>query len=152
MVDPRQNARIASHPSGDEVMHSIVKNHRHLAIALGLVLLPIGAFATMGTTNQTSGPVSCDIRTSQSGGQITLNALASTDSDINGNYAFRVTSTDSSNGTNINQSGTFSATSSKPAMLGSVMLGANGAAYKATLDITVDKQKISCSKRIGDSA
>lgn len=133
-------------------MHSIVKNHRHLAIALGVVVLPIAAFAAMSTSRLPTGPVSCDIRTSQSGGQITLNAVALADRSVNGNYAFRVRSVDSFNGTNIDQSGPFSAGPSKPATLGSVMLGANGATYKATLDITANNQSISCSKRIGDGA
>lgn len=132
-------------------MHSIVKNHRHLAIATGVILLPIAAFATMGTATQSAGPVSCDIRTSQSGGQITLNALASTDRSVNGNYTFHVSSTGTLNGTNIDQSGAFNATPSKPATLGSVMLDGKGG-YKATLEVTVDKQTVSCTKRIGDSA
>ncbi|TWD51102.1 hypothetical protein FB480_10564 [Agrobacterium vitis] len=133
-------------------MQSIVKNHRHLAIAMGVVLLPIGAFATMGSGTQSAGPLSCDIRTSQSGGQITLNALASTDRSVNGNYTFHVSSTGASNGTNIDQSGAFSASPGKPATLGSVMLDASGATYKATLELTVDKKTVRCTKRIGDSA
>lgn len=133
-------------------MQSIVKHHRHLAIAMGVVLLPIAAFATMGTASQPNGTVSCDIRTSQSSGQVTLNAVAQAATSVNGNYTFHVSSTGGSNGTNIDQSGSFSATPGKPATLGTVMLDARGTTYKATLDITVDKQKISCTKRIGDSA
>lgn len=130
-------------------MHRIVKHHRHLSIALGVVLIPIAAFAAMGVTTQPNGLVSCTIRTSQSGGQIMLNAETSSARAVNGSYSFHVSSADSSNGTNIDQNGTFSATPSRPASLGSVMLNASGDTYRATLDIIVDQQKTSCSKHIG---
>lgn len=134
-----------------QAVNSIVKHHRRLSIALGVALVPMAAFAAMGLTTQPDGLVTCDIRTSQSGDQIMLNAETSAERNVNGSYSFRVSGTGSSNGTTINQSGAFVATPSQPATLGSVMLNAKGASYRATLDITVDQQKTSCSKRIGGS-
>ncbi len=132
-------------------MYRIVENHRRLAIALGVLVVPITAYAAMSAATQPTGLLTCDIRASQSGGQVTLNPSVTTQNTANGSYAFKVNSVGASNGTNINQSGNFAAQPHQPVTLGSVMLDATGTVYQATLDIKTNSQKISCSKRIGSS-
>ncbi|MQB46452.1 curli-like amyloid fiber formation chaperone CsgH [Rhizobium sp. ICMP 5592] len=130
-------------------MHSIVNHPRRVMAALALLLVPAGALAAMATAGQSVEPVRCEIRATPESGMVALEALVHADKNASGTYSFRVESVGGAGGTNIEQSGAFNATSGRPATLGAVTLGAKGAVYDATLDVTVGGKSISCTQRVG---
>ncbi|MBB3612439.1 curli-like amyloid fiber formation chaperone CsgH [Rhizobium sp. BK602] len=130
-------------------MPHIVNHPRRLLTAIALVLLPAGALATMVTAGPSDGPLRCEIRATPQGGMVALEALAHADKRVSGTYSFHIESAGGGGGSNIDQSGAFDAAPGRAAMLGSVSLGAKGAVYDATLDITTGGKSISCSQRVG---
>ncbi|MGX5830120.1 curli-like amyloid fiber formation chaperone CsgH [Mesorhizobium sp. 43Arga] len=130
-------------------MLRIVKHPRRIITALTLILVPVGALATMATADQSIGPVRCEIRVTPQGGMVSLEALAHADRNVTGIYSLHVESAGQTGGTNIVQGGAFSAANGKPAKLSAVTLEAKGAVYDATLEVTVDGKNISCAERVG---
>lgn len=130
-------------------MPGIVNHPRRVVAALALILIPAGALATMATGAQPGGSLRCEIRATPEGGVVALEAIAYADKGVSGTYSFHVESAGGAGGTNIEQSGEFSAASGRPATLGTVTLGGNGAIYDAKLKITVGDKSISCAERIG---
>ncbi|GGE15487.1 hypothetical protein GCM10011390_38260 [Aureimonas endophytica] len=130
-------------------MFRILNQPRRAVLALALVLLPAGALATIGDAGASAGPLRCEIRAVPSGGMVALEALARSDRSVGGSYAFQVTSAGRGGGTDIHQGGAFRAAAGETARLGRVTLGADGAVYDATLDVTVGGRTISCTERVG---
>ncbi|BAV47523.1 hypothetical protein MesoLj113a_18010 [Mesorhizobium sp. 113-1-2] len=130
-------------------MLRIAKHPRPVITALALILVPVGALATMASADQSIAPVRCEIRATPEGGMVSLEALAHADRDVSGTYSFHVESAGRTGGTNIEQGGPFSVAPDKPATLGTVMLDAKGAVFDARLKVTVDGKSIGCAKRVG---
>ncbi|WP_214477336.1 curli-like amyloid fiber formation chaperone CsgH [Mesorhizobium sp. dw_380] len=130
-------------------MSRIIKHPCRVTAALALVLIPVGALATIAIAGQSVGPVRCEIRVTPDGGMVSLDALAHADRGISGTYSFHVESAGQTGGTNIEQSSAFSAAPGKPATLGTVTLDAKGADYDAKLEITADGKSVGCTERVG---
>ncbi|MCG5480115.1 curli-like amyloid fiber formation chaperone CsgH [Sinorhizobium alkalisoli] len=130
-------------------MPRIADHPRRATAALALVLLPAVALAAMGAAGQADGPVRCEIRVAPEGTLMTLEALVHADKNVSGTYSFRVKSAGRMGGTDIEQGGAFDAAPGRPAVLGTVALSANGAAYDAALDVTVGGSNVSCTERVG---
>lgn len=130
-------------------MPGIINHPRRGLAALALILIPAGALATMAIGAQPDGSLRCEIRARPEGGVVVLDAIAHADKGVSGTYSFQVKSAGGAGGTNIEQSGAFSAASGRSATLGTVTLGGNGAIYDAKLKLIVGDKSISCAERIG---
>lgn len=113
-------------------------------IAVALVSGVMGQGVTAASAGN-NGAVSCEIDVSDSGGGVTLKGRVYAKTGVEGSYRMRVSST---SGSNINQSGDFSASPGSPGDLGMVSLGGNGS-YTARLEVTWDGGMTSCSERGG---
>lgn len=130
-------------------MHRIVDHPRRAMAALALVLVPAVALAAIGTAGEADGPVRCEIRAAPDGSLLTLEALVHSDKTVSGTYTFQVESAGRMGGTHIQQAGAFDAAPGRPALLGTVALSANGAAYDAALEVTAGGRHVSCTERVG---
>ncbi len=118
---------------------------KHLPIlALGVAATIGAGFAAAGN-GQASGPLSCEIVATPSGGMTAIEGVARSNAALTGNYRLRV----SGPGTNISQGGPFDAAAGRPATLGSVMLGGSGGSYDVRLEVEAGGTTVSCSERIG---
>ena len=118
---------------------------KHLPIlALG-VAATLGAGVAAAGNGQGSGPISCEIVATPSGGMTAIEGVARSDTAMTGSYQLRV----SGPGTNISQGGPFDASAGRPATLGSVMLGGSGGSYDVRLEVETGGASASCSERIG---
>ena len=120
-----------------------------LMAACALVLLPVGAVATMTAAKTIDGNGLCEISATSSGGMVKLDALVHADKAVAGSYTFRVEKTGGGGSSSINQGGDFGAKAGQTATLSSVSLTAPGGQYKAALDVTIDGKTVSCTKQTG---
>lgn len=117
-----------------------------------LVLVPVAAVATMSTAKTFDSTQLCEIgATPAGGGMVKLDALVHADRALSGSYTFRVEKTGGGGSSTINQGGDFDAKAGDTATLSSVSLGAKGARYKATLDVTIGGKTVSCTKQTGST-
>ncbi len=124
---------------------------RRAVLALGLVLAPAAAFATMSAgAAPTKGPVRCEIRAVPQGGLLALTALVETDRSVSGRYTLDVEGAGRGGGTQLSQGGPFTAEPGRALTLGSVTLSGQGALYDVSLDVTVGVRTVSCDERVGD--
>jgi hypothetical protein len=93
------------------------------------------------------GDVSCSIDVRRTGSGVTLRPMVSADRTVSGSYRLRVTSRGAGGGSDIDQSGEFTAVGAR-SVLGSVSLGGDGA-YEARLTVTTGGRRIECAERIG---
>lgn len=129
-------------------MHRIANHPRRVMTALALVLAPAATLAAMGAAGQAAGPVRCEIRAAPQGSMLALEALVHADKSVRGTYSFHVESVGQTGGTNVEQAGAFDASSGRPAVLGTVTLGAKGT-YDARLEVTVGSEHVGCTERVG---
>ncbi|MCD2174825.1 curli-like amyloid fiber formation chaperone CsgH [Rhizobium sp. C4] len=120
-----------------------------LMAACALVLVPVGAVATMTAAKPIDGAGLCEISATPSAGMVRLDALVHADKAVAGSYTFRVEKTGGGGSSTINQGGDFGARAGQTATLSSVSLAARGAAYKAALDVTIDGKTVRCTKQTG---
>ncbi|OLP55627.1 hypothetical protein BJF92_08095 [Rhizobium rhizosphaerae] len=125
-----------------------------LTAACALVLIPLGAVATMTTATPTTAkslsPAQlCEIDATSDDGLVKLDALVHADSALSGSYSFRVEKSGGGGSSTINQGGQFDARAGETATLGSVSLGSGGARYKATLDVRIGAKTVTCAKQVG---
>lgn len=119
-------------------------------VAAALVLMPVGAIATMSTAKTLDSSQFCDIgATPAGGGMVKLDALVHADKAVSGSYTFRIEKTGGGGSSTINQGGDFDAKAGQTATLSTVSLGGKGAQYKATLDVTIGGKTVSCTKQTG---
>jgi hypothetical protein len=139
----------AASQEGDVGMFEMQK---YLAAGLVPMLLVFGgAGMTMGASQsaETDERVRCEIRASSASGMIALEGIVHADPAVHGTYRFRVAGAGRSGGSNIQQGGQFAVDASGAATLGRVMLGNNGAAFDARLEVTADGITVECNERIG---
>jgi hypothetical protein len=118
-------------------------------LAPALVGLGITGAALASAAGQTEdGPVRCEIRSSIAGGMVSLQGVVESDAAVSGTYRFSVESDASSGSSTIRQGGGFFAGPGEPAMLGQVMLGANGI-YDAVLTLDAGGASLECEERVG---
>ena len=117
------------------------------AALLALSLTGI-ALASAHTERSSDEPISCEIRSTENRGMITLESLIHSDTAISGQYRFKVQSAGQSGNSNISQGSNFSAKAGEPVQIGRMMLSA-GSVYDASLDVTVRGVTFSCAERIG---
>ncbi|WVT76562.1 curli-like amyloid fiber formation chaperone CsgH (plasmid) [Sinorhizobium chiapasense] len=129
-------------------MHRILYRPRRMMAALALLFATASALATYAAADHSDGPVRCEIRATPDGDTVTLEALVHADRSVSGGYSFHVEGADGNGNSDVEQSGTFSATPGRPATLGTVTLEANGTVYDADLDIRVGGKKVSCDERV----
>jgi hypothetical protein len=119
-------------------------------MAAALVVVPVGAVATMTTAKTLESPQICEIGATPAGsGMVKLDALVHADKSLSGSYTFRVEKTGSGGSSTINQGGDFDARAGQTATLSSVSMGGKGARYNATLDVTVGGKTVTCTKQSG---
>ncbi len=124
-------------------------NRKALALLVpALAGLGIGGGALASAGQSDDGPVRCEITSSVSGGMVSLQGVVESDAAVSGTYRFQVESTAGSGSSTIRQGGAFSAGPGEPAMLGRVMLGANGI-YDAVLALDADGASLKCESRVG---
>jgi len=129
-------------------MHRILYRPRRMMAALALLFTTVSALATYAAAGQSGGAVRCEIRATPDGDTVTLEALVHADRSVSGGYSFHVEGGGGSGNSDVQQSGTFSATPGRPATLGTVTLEANGTVYNADLDIRVGGNRVSCDERV----
>lgn len=113
-------------------------------IAVALVSGVIGVGVTSASAGN-NGAVRCEIDVRDSGGGVTLQGRVYAKTGVEGSYRMRVSST---SGSNINQSGGFSASPGSPGDLGLVSLGGSGS-YTARLEVSWDGGATTCTERGG---
>ena len=90
--------------------------------ALALLFATASALATYAAADHSDGPVRCEMRATPDDDTVTLEALVHADRSVSGGYSFHVEGADGSGNSDVEQSGTFSATPGRPATLGTVTL------------------------------
>ena len=98
-----------------------------------------------------TAPTRCEIKATQQGSMISLEGVLVSDSAVTGSYRFQVASVGGSGNTNIRQGGGFSADAGDEVTLGRVMVGGSGAAYDASIEVTLGGETFKCSERVGGS-
>jgi len=106
------------------------------------------AGAALASAGSEEGPVRCEIRSSISGGMVSLEGVVESDASISGSYRFTVESAGGSGNSMIRQGGGFSAGPGEAVALGRVMLGANGI-YDAVLALDAGGVSLECEDRVG---
>lgn len=124
-------------------------NRKALALLVpALAGLGIAGAALASTGQSSDGPLRCEISSSVSGGMVSLQGVVESDAAVSGTYRFQVESVAGAGSSTIRQGGAFSAGPGAPAMLGRVMLGANGI-YDAVLMLDTSGVSLECEDRVG---
>jgi hypothetical protein len=113
-------------------------------LAVALVTGVIGQGVSKATAGG-NGAVRCEIEVSDKGSGVVLQGRVYAKTGVEGSYRMRVSST---SGSNINQSGGFSAAPGSPGDLGIVSLGGSGS-YTARLEVSWDGGATTCTERGG---
>ena len=124
---------------------------RLTAVALLPVAIAAGAVSMTGMVVQPAHAgdgTRCEIRVSRRGGMTTLEGVVMASGSITGSYRLSVTSSGRGGGSDIDQSGDFSARPGEPASLGVVSLGGGGA-HTADLTVRWNGGSHHCSQRVG---
>ncbi|WP_071096968.1 curli-like amyloid fiber formation chaperone CsgH [Mesorhizobium sp. ORS 3428] len=129
-------------------MTKLDKRAAAASAALLAVIAAGVAGATAGRDGSNSGPLRCEIRETIRGDAILLEPLVYADKSTSGTYSVSVSGGGASGSTNIQQGGAFEAGPGKPASLGQMSLGANGATYDVKLKVTADGTTINCVKQV----
>ena len=129
---------------------------RLAAVALVPVALTVGTIATTGTVVEpahaggTGDGTRCEIKVSKRGGMTTLEGVVFASSSIQGSYRISVASASGGGGgSDIDQSGAFSAKPGAPASLGVVSIGGSPGSYTAEMTVKWNGGSTRCSERIG---
>ena len=91
----------------------------------------------------------CEIRVSKRGGTTTLEGVVFSSAPVAGSYRLSVGSSGGSGGSDIDQSGNFSAKPGEPANLGGVNLGGAAGTYSADLTIKWNGGASHCTQHVG---
>ncbi|MFK3779744.1 curli-like amyloid fiber formation chaperone CsgH [Agrobacterium sp. NPDC089420] len=126
-----------------------IRHPRRLAATLALALLPFGAVAAMSTVKDTTDAKLCEIRATPQAGMVRLEAIAKGEAEGGGTYTFHVEKSGNGGRSAINQGGDFEVAAGRSQLLSSVTLDANGARYRAVLDLVIDGRTFSCTKQVG---
>ena len=124
---------------------------RWTAAAVLPVALAAGVIATAGTgAPAVAGDATrCEIAVSKRGGMTALEGVVYAQKGLAGTYRLSVTATGAGGGSDIDQSGDFSAGAGQSASLGVVSLGGTAQTYRAELTVKWSGGSTSCSKQIG---
>lgn len=91
----------------------------------------------------------CEIRVSKRGGTTTLEGVLFASAPVSGSYRLSVGSSGGGGGSDIDQSGNFSAKPGEPVNLGAVSLGGPAGTYSAELTIKWNGGASRCSQHAG---
>ena len=116
-----------------------------VAIGLGVVALT-GPAAQPAHAGGGGDGARCEIRVSKRGGATTLEGFVVAASPISGSYRISVTSSGGGGGSDIDQSGQFSAGPGGPVSLGVVSLGGSPGGYRADLTVKWNGGSTRCSE------
>lgn len=108
-----------------------------------------GGTGQAGTSSAQSGPLSCEIQVTPSGGMLAIAGVVRSDHAVSGGYSFKIAGGGSGGSSNISQGGPFLAAPGEAVTVGSIMVGAAGAKYDLTLEVTANGTKLECRERIG---
>ena len=126
---------------------------RLTAVAVLPVALAAGVAATTGTVvapaHAASDGVRCEITVSKRGGITTLEGVVLASKSVSGSYRLSVTTSGGSGGSDIDQSGAFSASAGQSSSLGVVSLGGTANLASAQLSVKWNGGSTQCSQRIG---
>ena len=98
---------------------------------------------------QASDGARCEIRVSKRGGTTTLEGVVFASAPLTGSYRLSVGSSGGGGGSDIDQSGSFSAKPGEPANLGVVSLGGTAGTYSADLTIKWNGGESRCTQHVG---
>ncbi|MGJ3261860.1 MAG: curli-like amyloid fiber formation chaperone CsgH [Salinarimonas sp.] len=112
------------------------------AVALS-ALGPLAASLGASAADEAHAGLTCEIRTSRSGGLLLLEPTVSSDTAMRGHYGFVVEGRGSGGRSDIEQGGAFAVSAGEPARLGSVALSPS-AAFEARLEIEADGVRTTC--------
>ncbi len=124
---------------------------RFLARAAPAVLVTAGiagVAAASAASQVKSGPLSCEIRQQVSGGMLTLQGVATADSDMSGSYRLKISGGSGGGSSTINQGGEFSASAGEDVTLGRVTVNAGGY-YDVTLEVSGGGHSARCADTAG---
>ncbi|RWA62876.1 curli-like amyloid fiber formation chaperone CsgH [Mesorhizobium sp.] len=128
---------------------TILDKRTAVASAALLAVIVAGATgATAGKDGSNSGPLRCEIRDTVQGDAILLEPVVYADRSISGTYTVSVSGGGTSGSASIRQGGAFEAGPGIPASLGTMSVGANGAAYDVKLKVTAGGTSVSCVKQV----
>lgn len=116
-----------------------------VALALG-VLSMTGPVAEPAFAGGSGDGTRCEIRVGKRGGTTTLEGFVVAPSSISGSYRISVTSLGGGGGSDIDQSGQFSAGPGGPVSLGVVSLGGSSGGYRADLTVKWNGGSTRCSE------
>lgn len=103
------------------------------------------AIAASGAVQAGSSAAQCEIVAKNSGGMVSIEALAHAQTAMSGGYELTI----SGPGTSLNQGGAFDARAGETVSLGSAMLTASGRSYDVRLKLLADGTVSQCSERVG---
>lgn len=129
-------------------MSSFSRNVSTLVPALMAVSLAAASAASLQPAHAGDG-ARCEIRVSTRGGTTTLEGVVFASAPVAGSYRLSVGSTGAGGGSDIDQSGNFSAKPGEPVNLGVVSLGGPAGTYSAELTIKWNGGTSRCSQRAG---
>ncbi|MEF2553725.1 curli-like amyloid fiber formation chaperone CsgH [Aurantimonas sp. A2-1-M11] len=123
-----------------------------LMTLLALPFIPFvylhGAAAIAHTATETEDGVGCELRSTQVSRGVQLQAVATADRMVAGDYQFEVDKRGSAGSSQIAQSGDFDLKSGEEIVLGNVALGMDDrASYAAKLTLQWNGGEVSCSAR-----
>lgn len=118
-----------------------------LALGLGVIGMAGSAIHDKADAGQNSAGARCEIVVSKRGGGVELTGIVYAKTPVHGSYVLTVSKSGSGGGSDISQSGDFSAAPGKPGYLGNVMIGGDGGAYVAKLRIKSSDGSAECVER-----
>jgi len=140
-------------------MTALFNSRRAPALILGFAVAGLAAAAcaipatqasTSGSPSAASnGPVRCEISITDARGATTIEGRVNADRAVSGTYRLAISSRSSGGQAMINQSGDFTAGPNAPAVLGQTTLGGSRGQYRASLEVSVSGQRMSCAESGG---
>jgi hypothetical protein len=117
-------------------------------MAGGLAMVAQSASSATAASGR-SAETRCELRVVEQGAMTTLEGLVFAAGPVSGTYRMTVVSSGRGGGSDIAQSGSFTASSRQPERLGLVSLGGSDGAYTAKLAVSWAGGGASCTKTIG---
>lgn len=118
---------------------------------LAMILAATSLTATSGSPAH-AGPsasgATCEIKVSKRGGMTTLEGFVVSPTAISGSYRVSVTSAGGGGGSDIDQSGAFSAKAGQSTSLGVVSMGGSAGSYNAELTVKWNGGSTRCQERV----
>jgi hypothetical protein len=118
------------------------------ALGIGAAGAIDGSIERVGAGQHASQPLRCEIQVKEHSNSVAIEGVVFAKTAVEGSYQLRVSKSGGAGGSDINQSGDFSAGPGEPSTLGTVSLGGDGGSYVAKLTVTWDGGSIECTERV----